>query len=137
MIAAVNEKYGTSFTSYTPVEIHGLDVGDDWPDWDAYEKILLPSKQYFAIFSEDNAAYITGFIQGNNAFINTDDSNACWLVSDEGEISTTGGPVSNYSLQTREKLLEEYGKEFDEIGAFVEDWEQGGTVPNWENYNIL
>lgn len=136
IIDAYNEHFGTDINIWTP-ETKSLQLGDTVPNWNAYEKILLPAKEYFRFNASGSSAYLTGFVQGENAFLNTNSNNSVWGVNPEGSVLGAGGPISTFSAQAKRLLLNEYGKEFDVINAFVENWKQGQTVPNWESYTLI
>ena len=136
ILEQINEHYGTSFTGWSDNEI-SLRVGDTVPNWNAYEKILLPVNNNFRFKPSGNSAFIAGFVENDNAYIYTDSSNYLWNISPEGQIWGSFGAISDISTQAKQLLLNEYGKEFDVINALVENWEQGQTVPNWEGYKIL
>ena len=136
IIDTYNEHFGTDIAIWTP-ETKILQVGDTVPNWNAYEKILLPVNNHFRFKPSGSSAYVAGFVENDNAFIYTNSSDNTWRLGPEGEIWGSFGSISDLSTQAKQLLLNEYGIEFDVINAYVENWEQGQTVPNWESYKDI
>ena len=136
ILQAVNVKYGTSFESWSQLPT-AYEVGDTVPNWNAYEKILLPEMVNFRFLASGSTAYITGFMQGDKAYLNSRTENAVWNVSPEGQVWGAGGKASLYEEQTKTLLLSNFGREISEVLPFVVEWQQGSQVPNWESYTLL
>ena len=136
ILAQINEHYGTSFTGWSDNEI-GLRYGDSLPNWSAYEKILLPEMVNFRFLASGNTANITGFMQGDKAYLNAQKETEIWNVSPEGQVWGSGGQASNYEEQTKTLLLSNFGRQISEVLPFVVEWQQGSQVPNWESYTLL
>ena len=136
IIDAYNEHFGTDISIWTP-ETKTLQVGGTVPNWNAYEKILLPEMVNFRFLASGSTAYITGFMQGDKAYLNSRTENAVWNVSPEGQVWGAGGKASLYEEQTKTLLLSNFGREISEVLPFVVEWQQGSQVPNWESYTLL
>ena len=136
IIDAYNEHFGTDIQIWTP-ETKNLQVGDTVPNWNAYEKILLPEMVNFRYLRTGSSANITGFMQGDKAYLNAANENSIWTVSPEGEVWNGGGPASIYEEQTKTLLLSNYGRQISEVLPLVVEWQQGSQVPNWESYTLL
>lgn len=133
MIAAVNEKYGTSFTSYTPVEISGLDVGDDWPDWDAYEKIELDIL---------NVKFNGGFFGqkvGDKLYIATSNgSNQIIVNMQSGLVGTLSGPVLDDQKKTNYlNYMRTTGHEVSEVISKTLSLSVGDEIEGWNEYILI
>lgn len=137
IVDAINAKYKTNFNELTVKQVTDVDIGDDCPNWEDYEKIMMSKKEYFRYQHTGSTAFVTGFVQGERAFLNTNSSNATWNVSPEGEVWGAGGPVSTLEAEAKQLLLKKFGKDFNVIEAFVENWVSGQTVPNWDKYEVL
>ena len=83
------------------------------------------------------SADITGFMQGDKAYLNSQTENAVWNVSPEGQVWGGLGKTSLYEEQTKTLLLSNFGREISEVLPFVVEWQQGSQVPNWESYTLL
>ena len=91
----------------------------------------------FRFLASGSTAYITGFMQGDKAYLNSRTENAVWNVSPEGQVWGAGGKASLYEEQTKTLLLSNFGREISEVLPFVVEWQQGSQVPNWESYTLL
>ena len=136
ILAQINVHYGTSFTGWSDNEI-GLRFGGTLPNWNAYEKILLTEKVNFRFLASGSSANITGFMQGDKAYLNAQSETAIWNVSPEGQIWGSLGQASRYEEQTKTLLLSNFGRQISEVLPFVVEWQQGSQVPNWESYTLL
>lgn len=136
IIAGINAHYGTSFYQEDDID-KDFTIGETMPNWNAYEKILLPEKVNFRFLMSGSSAYVTGFMQGDKAYLNAQRENAIWNVSSEGEIWGSLGKASNYEEQTKTLLLSNFGRQISEVLPFVVEWQQGAQVPNWESYTLL
>lgn len=136
IIGAYNEHFGTDIQLWTP-ETKNLQVGDTVPNWNAYEKILLPEMVNFRFLEGGGSANITGFMQGDKAYLNSQIETAVWMVSPEGQVWGGGGKAPHYEEQTKTLLLSNFGRQISEVLPFVVEWQQGSQVPNWESYTLL
>lgn len=136
IIDTYNEHFGTDINIWTP-ETKTLQVGGTVPNWNAYEKILLPEMVNFRFLMSGGTANITGFMQGDKAYLNSQRETAVWNVSPEGQVWGGGGQASLYEEQTKTLLLSNLGREISEVLPFVVEWQQGSQVPNWESYTLL
>ena len=136
ILAQINVHYGTSFTGWSDNEI-GLRFGDTLPNWNAYEKILLTEKVNFRFLASGSTANITGFMQGDKAYLNAQSETAIWNVSPEGQIWGSFEQASRYEEQTKTLLLSNFGRQISEVLPFVVEWQKGSQVPNWESYTLL
>lgn len=136
IIEGINAHFGTSFTEQDDMD-KAYTIGQSIPNWNAYEKILLPEMVNFRFLARGSTANITGFMQGDKAYLNASRENAVWNVSPEGQVWGGGGAASNYEKQTKTLLLSNYGREISEVLPFVVEWQQDSQVPNWESYTLL
>ena len=135
IISAFNEHFGTDIGLWAPETIT-LQVGGTVPNWNVYEKIMLP-KTLFAFETNPNNL-IVGEIEGGTLRIQTSgNSNNVWLSSEIGVINGTM-PLTATIL---ERLLQEVNEKF---GTSIEGWAQlptvyeaGSSVSDWEYYIIL
>lgn len=111
-------------------------VGDSVPNWNAFEKIMLP-KTLFAFESNPNNL-IVGEIEGDTLRIQmSGNSNNVWLSSEIGVIKGT----IQLSATDLEILLqavnEKYGTSFEGWSQLPTAYEVGDTVPNWNAYEKI
>lgn len=136
ILAQINEHYETSFTGWSDNEI-GLQVGGSLPNWNAYEKILLPEMVNFRFLMSGSSANVTGFMQGDKAYLNAQSETAIWNVSPEGQVWGALGKASVYEEQTKTLILSNYGRQISEVLPFVVEWQSGSQVPNWDSYTLI
>ena len=136
IIDAYNEHFGTDITIWAP-ETKTLQVGGTVPNWNAYEKILLPEMVNFRFVAGSGTANVTGFMQGDKAYINSASESSVWNVSPEGQVWGPGGQASLYEQQAKTLILSNFSREISEVLPIVVEWQQGSQVPNWESYTLL
>lgn len=132
----MNEKYGTSFEGWSQKPTV-YEVGDTVPNWNAYEKILLPEMVNFRFVAGSGTANVAGFMQGDKAYINSVTESSVWNVSPEGQVWGPGGQASLYEQQAKTLILSNFSREISEVLPFVVEWQQGSQVPNWQSYTLL
>ena len=64
VIDAINTKYGTNFTHLTMQKVTGIAIGDDCPNWNAYEKIEMPINGWFKTLVS-GSIYTYGKVENN------------------------------------------------------------------------
>ena len=135
IIDAYNEHFGTDIAIWTP-ETKTLQVGGTVPNWNAYEKIMLP-KTLFAYEANPNNLIVGEFEGGTLRIQTSGNNNVVWLSSETGVIIGS----MPLSATTLEKILQEVNEKF---GTSFEGWSQlptvyevNDTVSDWASYNIL
>ena len=136
ILAQINEHYGTSFTGWSDNEI-GLRFGDPIPNWNAYEKIPFARNVNFRFLMSGGTANITGFMQGDKAYLNSQSETLVWNVSPEGQVWGGWGKASHFEEQTKTLLLSTFGRQISEVLPFVVEWQVDAQVPNWDSYTLL
>lgn len=136
LIDTFNEHFGTNISHLTP-DTELFEVGGTVPNWNSYEKILLPEIVNFRFVPGSGTANLAGFMQGDKAYINSASESSVWNVSPEGQVWGPGGQASLYEQQAKNLLLSNFGREISEVLPFVVEWQQGSQVPNWESYTLL
>lgn len=137
MIAAVNEKYGTSFTSYTPVEVFGLDVGDDYPDWDAYEKILIQLEDglyKFDLTDGHEGAFCCMEVQNGSVSVyasSLESGGNINVYNPNGTFNAASG--SENVLSAIAQICSNYPN-FVSVSRIVKD---SANLENWSEYSLL
>lgn len=133
IIDAYNNHFGTDIGIWTP-ETKTLQVGDTVPNWDAYEKIEIPSQKIAAkvgVSSEGNQ-FIIGTLNGENFEIITN-GNQSYVVNSNGVIANIGGPPASYPDYIK-GILQSVGITATSITEKVVSWEVGSSVPDWSEY---
>lgn len=133
ILAQINEHYGTSFTGWSDNEI-GLRIGDTIPDWNAYEKIGMPSQKIAAKIGEHegNPNFIVGTLSAENFEIITNGNQSC-VVESDGVIFSYGGPPASYPDYIK-GILQGVGINVTSISEKVVSWEVGSAFPDWSEY---
>lgn len=133
ILQAVNEKYGTSFEGWSQLPT-AYEVGDTVPNWNAYEKIEMPSQKIAAKAGswEQGNSYIIGTLTGDNFEIISDELNSC-LVDENGVIVGYSGPPARYPDAVK-AILQSVGINAGTITEKVVSWEVGSTIENWSEY---
>lgn len=135
MIAAINEKYGTSFTSYTPVEISGLDVGDDWPDWEAYEKIRMNNIK--VAVDVGSGGYVLGLVNNNVFTMCVAQNGNAIIINQNGLVVNTASPANVMFDGYAKNVLNEQGFQTSELETEVIEVSLGETFPNYQEYLFI
>lgn len=121
ILTAINEKYGTNFSRLTYLREPSIAIGDDCPNWDAYEKIELPDEKviisdgkYYLIsleFNNPQSNYMLGlaYEDGDNfALEPSEDGNDLVLYNKEGVRVGTETPDWNILIETIHNSIMEY-----------------------------
>ncbi len=109
ILQAVNEKYGTSFESWSQLPTV-YEVGDTVPNWNAYEKILLPTKIFVAA-SLGNNGYSIGYITGNKYVFYAQNGQNTYVMSMQGIVITNSVPIETSWIYRVKPELENNGYE--------------------------
>lgn len=133
ILEQINEHYGTSFTGWSDNEI-GLRFGDPLPDWNAYEKIEMPSQKIAAKVgaAEQGYSFIVGTLNGENFELITNGNQSC-VVNSNGIITAYSGPPAS-SPDFIKGILQGVGITATSISEKVVSWEVGSTIPDWSEY---
>lgn len=109
-------------------------MGGTVPNWDAYEKIEMPSQKIAAKAGtwEQGYSYIIGTLTGDNFEIISDEYNSC-LVDENGVIVGYNGPPAKYPDAVK-AILQSVGINAGTITEKVVSWEVGSTIENWSEY---
>ena len=134
ILQAVNEKYGTSFEGWSQLPT-AYEVGDTVPNWNAYEKIMLP-RTLFAYEFELNR-FIAGEIKDDWLYIYAAvGTSQWWIMNPDGKV------LGHESLQSKlQEILNginayfstSFNQQDDEDKAFT----VGQTIPSWAEYEKI
>lgn len=137
ILAQINEHYGTSFTGWSDNEI-GLRLGDTIPNWDAYEKIEMPSV-YVAVYpTSSSVAYIAGKVKGEIFTILANTENSSLIINHNGTVNTIyGPPPTMQALSYAIGRLADNGITVTQTNAEISALGVGDSVPNWNEYSVI
>lgn len=137
ILEQINEHYGTSFTGWSDNEI-GLRFGDSIPDWNAYEKIMLPMSKFYTEY--DTNKYIFGQIltYGNDRVgdINIKGNGKMWLCDINGVILEEES-TENVTEELRQTMVSKVNAAGGNVVGFtqsVKTYEPGTTLEQWQSY---
>lgn len=135
ILAQINEHYGTSFKGWSDNEIN-LSFGDTLPNWNAYEKIVIPKRRVAAkMQSGSNASYLVGEIEHSKFLVYAKSTGG--IVSDNsGRVVAVNGPAAKESKYII-GLLATYGVTIDTVEDEMVDWEINTYITNWSQFEKL
>ena len=138
ILTAINEKYGTNFSSLTYLREPSIAIGDDCPDWDAYEKIEMPSV-YVAVYpTSSSVAYIAGKVKGEIFTILANTENSSLIINGNGIVNTIyGPPPTMQALSYAIGNLADNGITVTQTNAEISTLGVGDSVPNWNEYSVI
>ena len=137
VIDAINAKYGTNFTQLTMQKVTGIAIGDDCPNWNAYEKIEILSVYLKIPFTD--SLFAAGLLEGSTFYLYGEENDKVLQIKNEnGEVANTyeGATVM---LQTYIiPKIREKGYEVENSIIDTTSYNMGDFIPNWEQYiNVL
>ena len=135
ILQAVNEKYGTSFESWSQLPT-AYEVGDTVPNWDAYEKIEMPPMVNFKYYLP-SGAYCAGYTQGEKAYVNVNAEQTMFNMDIDGKIWSVFGTPENVLGLLQQPLYRQFGVLYAEILGFEPGWSIGETVEDWISYILI
>ena len=131
ILEQINEHYGTSFTGWSDNEM-GLRFGDPVPDWNAYEKIEMPSVYVAVLPTSSSVAYIAGNVKGETFTILANTETSCLIINGNGIVNTIyGPPPTMQALSYAIGRLANNGITVTQTNAEISTLGVGDTVPNW------
>ena len=136
ILAQINVHYGTSFSGWSDNEI-GLRIGDTLPNWNAYEKILLPNKIYVAA-SLGNNGYSVGYIQGNKYVFYSEANQNTYIMSKGGRIIANGISVeTTWNYRVKPVLINHSFENVTEYLTEAKLYNVGDIVENIGEYQFI
>lgn len=141
ILQAVNEKYGTSFEGWSQLPT-AYEVGDTVPNWNAYEKIVLPERIYINLQTNSgNTGSFAGFIQGNKFHWYTQNNGSKIIVVSNAAYNIgTIVALIDWEQSLENNVLQAISNNYpnvDDIETYDVEWSQGDIVPNWANYTYI
>lgn len=134
VIDAINAKYGTNFTNLTMQKVTGIAIGDDCPNWNAYEKIEMPPTIYAKITPQGSSLWTIGKILGNTFKILCQNDEGAWQVTNDGKINGVfGHPYDLMSYMWAPKL-QQAGYEISAFEIELVAYNVGDTIDNWDDF---
>ena len=137
VINAINAKYGTNFTHLTMFKVTGIAIGDDCPDWDAYEKIgikLVNGFYKYDITNGQNTSFVA--MQCEDGLINlyaadVKGEEKVIVYDNEGSERTSSSSSSLIEMvQSKAELYSNY----QGIVLMIKDH---NPIANWSEYKPL
>ena len=131
VIDAINAKYGTNFTHITMQKVTGIAIGDDCPNWNAYEKIS--NLRWQIQFAGTNGVF--GIIENNTFKVYANNASNVLISSNEGVVVGTQNYSSDFGNFMKNKLIAA-GIDVQSVEQFITSLNVGDNVPDWSLYNI-
>ena len=137
IIDTYNEHFGTRISHLTP-EAKTFNVGDIIKNWNAYEKIEMPSVYVAVRPTESSVAYIAGKVKGEIFTILANTESSCLIINDNGKVNTIyGPPPTMQALSYAISRLSANGISVTQTNAEISTLAVNDSVPNWESYQII
>lgn len=136
VIDAINAKYGTNFTQLTMQKVTGIAIGDDCPNWNAYEKIEMPLNLSALILFNKTRYIAIDVINGDSGTIMCD-YDMLMLINESKVFVGSGPPFEDGEEIAKEFILSRYGVNITNWSANNQSIETGSTIPNSEKYIIM
>ena len=137
ILEQINEHYGTSFTGWSDNEI-GLRYGSTLPNWNAYEKIGLPPIMLYKYKNPINQVWFFGEVENANAKIYGEDENTYFVLNDAGSIvGKNSSNVDKLKDEIKAAIEAKISESLQSISIVSTSYQLGGTVDNWDNYEIV
>lgn len=131
VIDAINAKYGTNFTFLTMQKVTGIAIGDDCPDWNAYEK--FSGIRWAILYTGKSGVF--GIIENDTYKVYCYDANRVQITSNEGVIVSSQYYTSDFANFMKQKLVSA-GENVESVEQLISSLNQGDNVPDWSLYNI-
>ena len=137
LIATYNEHFGTDISHLTP-EAKTFEAGDWIKNWNAYEKIEMPSVYVAVKPTASSVAYIAGKVKGETFTILTNTETSCLIINGNGIVNTIyGPPPTMQALSYAISRLAANGITVTQTNAEISTLAVNDSVPNWESYQII
>ena len=128
IIDAYNEHFGTDIQIWTP-ETKTLQVGDSLPNWNAYEKILLPIVTNVKFKGSSN--YYIGKIEQSKCYIYGDGDTKFAVVDAKGYYRALGNDVQGLFRDLIKPALVREGYDVNSYEDIILDLPLNSEVPNF------
>ena len=134
---AINAKYGTNFSTLTMQKVTSVAIGDDCPDWDAYEKITIQG--YFAVsFGYNVFGYLKEGVYEMARYADgkayTADNNG--VILSQTVVAPGGQGYDDFVQAVKDRFLQN-NIIVNEIVGKIETYAVGDTIANWNEYTKL
>jgi hypothetical protein len=137
VIDAINAKYGTNFTYLTMQKVTGIAIGDDCPNWDAYEKIFGDFGEKIASHFTSSPIVFIGRLENDiYHYYAIDENNAYGVLENEGRIVSTIEVKDNIPTLLLEHM-NSAGYNVLTIQPEIISLEMNTIVPNWNDYLVI
>lgn len=128
ILQAVNEKYGTSFEGWSQKPTV-YEVGDTVPNWNAYEKIMLPIVT--EVKFKSSSVYYIGRIEQTKLYIYGDGDTKFAVIDPTGYYRALGNDVEGLFNQTLKPALVREGYDVNSYEDIILDLPLNSEVPNF------
>lgn len=134
VIDAINAKYGTNFTQLTMQKVTGIAIGDDCPNWAAYEKIKIKLEDGYYKYQISNSqeesyvamVCISGIIR---VYVATQSvENAIIIYKSNGTVKSASGSID---IIEQIKTIADAVYEYNGIQRQVTG---NSPISNWSQY---
>lgn len=151
ILQAVNEKYGTSFESWSQLPT-AFEVGDTVPSWAAYEKIEMPKSQYFKIQFEGGYVPVKILNDSFGIYVYDGQSNLIICDNEASVIQSAGMSTNTFADNFIPKINQILGKEISRYEALLDRFNPSDSIigvseyefeigywssENWQNAEII
>lgn len=136
IVDAINAKYGTDFTELTVMQVSDVTIGEDCPEWDAYEKFEIQWKK-IAIQLASNSWIIGDFSNGIYRSWSNPGQNASILVHEDGVVFENQGVPAAAGVSYFNQYLTKIGLEATSVEDYYITMPIGTNVPQWNEYEKI
>lgn len=131
--SAVNEHFETSTFGITAIQ-SSFAIGDTVPNWNAYEKIMLPPIIYAKITPQGSSLWTIGKILGNTFKILCQNDEGAWQVTNDGKINGVFGHPDDLMSYMWAPKLQQAGYEISAFEIELVAYNVGDTIDNWNDF---
>lgn len=138
VIDAINAKYGTNFTHLTMQKVTGIAIGDDCPNWNAYEKIEMSSIHVAIHMANEMSPMVFGKLKGDTVSLACQNASEAYLAMGQGQIINGSVDITNPTdINTITSKIQSQYPDVTNLGSFLETYNVGDFVSDWEDYIII
>ena len=136
ILAQINEYYGTSFTRWSDNEI-GLRFGDSLPNWNAYEKIEMPTPFLWKMFMPNGTVLAFGKVENNILICYSYTIENIAICNESGLVIGATHVDENFFTSIVKPKLDEFGISYTSIAYDTSTYRLDDNVENWDEYTLL
>lgn len=125
----LNAHFGTSFTNYVPVELPLYNIGDSFPNWSAYEKII--KIDFVKIIDSITPTYAIGEIK-NGTFYCYAKSETLYYNCDVDGVITKDSLILDRIIPYWESF-----EDIESVEPLIKNFEIGQRLADFNSFRLL